>query len=92
MARRPTEARLYKELVDSSFKCIKKGIRKTDEIYKAVQRKYPQLCEDEIECIHYRSRNRQPEWNHVVRAALDRCKTTSDRIDYSKKLKYWVFI
>ena len=93
MARRPIELSLYKVLVDSGFKCVKRGIRKTDEIYSAVHRKYDHLCDDEFQCSHYHAEgNRQPEWNHVVRQALNRCKTTCENIDYSKKLKFWIFV
>lgn len=88
---RPIEAQLYQALVHSDFLFIERGIKRTEEIYESVYREYPALCDNEFHCTHYRSIRSQPEWNHVVRSALNRCKTTSYRIDYSKKLKYWIF-
>lgn len=90
--RRPIESQLYQALLSSEFQFIERGIKRTEEIYEYVYREYINLCDNDFHCNHYRARATQPEWNHVVRSALDRCKTTSARIDYSKKLKYWIFV
>lgn len=92
MARRPVEAQLYRDLVDSCFQFIERGIRSIDEIYDAVKRGYNNLCEDEYLCPHRRRYGLQrPEWNHVVRQSFDRSSKICDNITHSGRRGYWIF-
>jgi hypothetical protein len=89
---RPIESQLYRELVDSRFQFIERGIRHTDEIYEAVYLEFGHLCDNEFKCLHYPSVGiKQPEWNHSVRHALGRASLIYENIAYSGRKGYWVF-
>jgi hypothetical protein len=92
MARRQIESQLYREVVDSGFRFLERGTREINEIYDAVKREYGNLCDDEYKCNHRQNDGLgQPEWKHVVRGALNRCKIIYDGIVFSGRRGYWIF-
>ena len=89
---RPIESQLYRELVDSRFNFIERGTVEIGDIYNAVQRQYPHLCDDDFLCTHRQEApTPQAEWKHIVRSALQRCKAPPDTIVFSGRRGYWVF-
>lgn len=89
---RPIESQLYKELVDSRFQFVERGIREINEIYDAVNREYGDLCDDEFKCDHRSNIGiGRPEWNHTVRNALERVSSIYDNIAHSEIRDYWIF-
>jgi len=89
---RPIESQLYRELVDSRFIFIERGIIEINEIYNAVKRQYPDLCDDEFTCVHHQNVGiGQSEWKHTVRTALLRCRRIYDNVEFSGRRGYWIF-
>lgn len=73
---RPIEKELYKELMRTEFSFVDRGQRSTQEIYNAVKRHFPELCDDTYLCSESCiSKVKQPEWQHRVRSALQYLKT-----------------
>jgi len=92
MARRPVESQLYRELVDACFNFIERGTREINEIYDAVKRQYPHLCDDDFSCVHQRNAViPQSEWKHVARGAMQRCKLKSDSVSFTGRRGLWIF-
>ena len=90
MARRPMESQLYVELVDSRFNFIERGTIDINDIYDAVKRQYPNMCDDEYLCYHRQNVGlNQSEWKHVVRNALEQCK--SDDLEIGGIRGSWIF-
>ena len=89
---RPIESQLYRELVDSCFRFIERGTREINEIYESVQNRFPNLCDDDYPCPHLRNAVMpQPEWKHIVRAALNACKKRGDNLDFTGTKGIWIF-
>ena len=89
---RPLESQLYRELVDSRFNFLDRGTIEINDIYNAVHRQYPHVCDDEFLCVHQQNAAiPQAEWKHIVRSALQRCKAPADTIVFSGRRGYWVF-
>lgn len=89
---RPLESQLYRELVDSRFNFLDRGTIEINDIYNAVHRQYPHLCDDEFLCVHQQNAvNSQPEWKHIVRAALQRSKIIYDEVTFSGRRGFWIF-
>lgn len=65
MARRQIEKDLCREIKDSSFNFIPRGLVSIHTIYELVQQRYPNLCDDDYLCsTHCREGSNQPEWKH----------------------------
>lgn len=91
MARQP-ESQLYQELISSEFAFIERGIRSIAEIYAAVKKQYPHLCDESYLCIvNCTNGNNQPEWNHRVRSALSQLKSDDGPIRFTGRRGYWDF-
>ncbi len=87
------EQQLYRALIDSEFTFIPRGRVEITDIYDAVKRQFNDLCDDVYQCYqNCWSGNRQPEWNHTVRKALDRMKRISDSVQHSGTRGYWIFL
>lgn len=87
--RRPIEKQLYRALIDSEFRFIERGCWKSYEICDAVQRQFPELCDDRYSCYeHCWGGYRQPEWKHVVRQALQQ----SNFVQYNRNLRCYSFL
>ena len=89
---RTIESNLYQTLIDTQFSFVARGERTIDEIYNAVKSQLPDLCDDGYSCSdNCKHGNKQPEWNHIVRSALQRLKSACDSIDHSGNRGFWIF-
>jgi hypothetical protein len=89
---RPIESHLYRELVDSRFNFIDRGTIEINNIYNAVKRQFPDLCDDDYPCVHQTHDGlHQAEWKHVIRKAMYRCKCIYDTVEFSGRRGYWIF-
>jgi len=64
---------LYRELTESDFAIIPAGEYPLGFIYRAVQARFPDLCDDSYLCSANcapAGHTTQPEWMHAVRRAL----------------------
>lgn len=85
-------AELYRELRNSHFGFMSRGEHYLDEVYAAVKKKYPQLCDDAFLCADNCSRgHQQPEWRHATRKALWSRKSTSGQISAGRSRGLWRF-
>jgi len=67
---------LYQDLKSSRFRFLPRGEHDVRAIYRAVKATYPRLCDDRFLCSQNCSRgHEQPEWQHVVRKALQALKS-----------------
>jgi hypothetical protein len=83
---------LYQWLTYNKFNFMKPGEYPLQEIYRAVKAKLPPLCDDSYLCLeNCLSGKNQPEWMHIVRAALNGLKL-SGKVIKSNKRSYWEFI
>ena len=88
--RRDIDKKLYQELIDTKFTFVKRGERNISEIYDSVKKRFPELCDDDYFCSdHCRSGGKQPEWNHVVRSAMQ--NKTIDNLKFTGKKGFWIF-
>lgn len=89
---RPDVAELYRELRASLFAFMPRGDHHLDDVYAAVKKQYPRLCDDTFLCAENCSRgHQQPEWRHVTRKALWSRKTNSGPIGAGSRRGYWRF-
>ncbi|MYL18241.1 hypothetical protein GLW36_16570 [Halorubrum terrestre] len=60
---------LQDTLAATQFACVPPGVQSTsDDIYSAVQRAYPELCDEDLRCDDVCADGAdQPEWKHAVR-------------------------
>jgi|GEM_PF-83228 len=88
---RPAEYDLFKAIMVSNFSFMERGVISIQEIYRSVKIEFPQLCDDNK--YHYLPNGKaEPEWNYLVRKALNRLKVTSENIFYTGKKGFWNFI
>ncbi|MCI0640296.1 MAG: hypothetical protein L0Y72_12620 [Gemmataceae bacterium] len=74
MAKAELEA-LYRNLMDTGFNFILAEEVELREIYNIVKDRYPELCDDTYLCsMNCKTRDKQPEWNHTVRAVLKKMR------------------
>jgi len=80
---RPIEQQLYKELIDTEFAFIQRGVIEINEIYDVVKVKFDDLCDDNYLCSENcnNGNNNQPEWKHTVRRALSRLQVITNTIN-----------
>jgi hypothetical protein len=91
MARKDV-AELYGELRRSGFSFVPRGERHMDEVYAAVSRQFPRLCDDSFLCADNCSQgHQQPEWRHATRKALWSLKSTSGSIHAGQGRGFWRF-
>ncbi len=89
---RTIESNLYQTLIDTQFSFVERGERSIIEIYDAVKAQLPHLCDDEYFCsVNCKQGNKQPEWNHIVRSALQRLKSAGGCIDNPGNRGFWLF-
>jgi hypothetical protein len=63
---------LGRRLRHDDFDFLPPGEYSIDDIYRAVQQRYPELCDDEYRCSeNCHGGHDQPEWFHAVRRAID---------------------
>ncbi len=84
--------RLYGELTTNRFSFIQRGEHHLDGFYSAVKRRYPSLCDDSFLCADNCSKgHEQPEWQHVVRKALQALKSAAGPVCKGERHAYWQF-
>jgi len=89
MARHDLE-QLYEELCRTRFRFVGRGEFRLQDIYTAVKSAFRSLCDDGFLCSENCSRGGgTPEWQHVVRKALDRLRVTSDSVAHGSKRGRW---
>lgn len=72
---RPDVSELYSTLKADEFAMLGTGTYSLHDVYRAVRRRHPDLCDDTFLCReNCRNGHDQPEWQHVVRKALDSLK------------------
>lgn len=76
MAKKPELEELYRCLIDSRFSFSGRGKRELSDIYSAVKRQFPRLCDDNYRCADNCTSGHpeQPEWKHTTRNALNRLR------------------
>jgi len=67
---------LYSRLMNNCLAFVGKGPRHLRDIYAAVQKEYPKLCDDDYMCSEscIMGNPRDPEWHHRVRTVLQDLK------------------
>jgi|1048.fasta_scaffold02471_8 hypothetical protein len=93
MPRRQPERDLYRQVKDSNFDFMPRGVFNMDEIYHHVKENYPNLCDDEYLCsTHCSNGLSQAEWKHVIRQVLSNIKTLDIHVRKSENRSYWEFL
>lgn len=84
---------LYQALMRTRLGFVPAGEQELPEVYKMVQREFPELCNDRYLCRDNCSHGyNSPEWRHTVRSALNILKK-EDRGDIRKSDRrgFWLF-
>src|SRR5438309_4561492 len=82
----PDLEQLYRALMHTHFAFVPRGEHALREVYSAVQSQYPTLCDDTFLCsTNCRSGHKRPEWQHVVRKALNDLKKRIVMLLYARK-------
>lgn len=90
---RPTEEALSAVLRKKGFRFMnRQGEVTLQEIYQAVQERFPMLCEDEYACPHFENRTHLPEWKHTVRGVLDSFKNKGKVEKMQERDEIWIFL
>jgi hypothetical protein len=88
----PQLARLYAELTACAFNFVPRGEYHLQDVHRAVQNRFPDLCDDNVLCEQICTKGTKgPEWQHRVRAALQALKSESGPITKSPQNGYWIF-
>jgi HNH endonuclease len=84
-------AELYHKLTTSAFAFVPRGEHRLDDVYRAVQDRFPDLCDDTALCKQFcsNSTNKGPEWQHRVRAVLNLLKSKGPIT--KSRYNYWTF-
>lgn len=64
---------LHRALMVDRWEFLEMGLYSIADINEAVKERYPELCDDSVIC-NCRFSQQQPEWEHVVRKALLKCR------------------
>lgn len=89
---RPDVQELYSELKTNVFRFMPRGSRTIHEVYAAVRRKYPHLCDDSFLCAtNCSSGHNQPEWQHTVRRVLQSLKSSTGPVRKDSSRGMWRF-
>jgi hypothetical protein len=84
---------LYRDLMHTRFAFVPRGERRLHEVYSAVQSQYPTLCDNTFLCsTNCRSGHKPPEWQHVVRKALNDLKKRMSNAVVRAQRGSWHFI
>jgi hypothetical protein len=85
-------AALYKGLIDQHFHFIRCGDLQLQDVYKAVKKEFPELCDDNVFCSDICSHGKpEPEWHHRVRAALQALKSRYVGVTKLSEHGWWRF-
>ncbi len=89
---RPDISDLYQELRRTRFGFVPQGEHHLHDVYRAVKARYPSLCDDRFLCSdNCASGHQRPEWQHVVRRALQAEKGPSGQVERGSKSRHWLF-
>ena len=89
---RPDTKRLFQELRTTRFAFVPRGEHHLRDVYEAVKRQYPTLCDDRFLCAQNCAHGEhRPEWQHVVRRALQAEKSSSGPVERSIQKGHWQF-
>jgi hypothetical protein len=76
----------------SKFNFMPVGAHHLQEIHRAVQRRFPSLCDNTVLCKQTCTEGTEgPEWQHRVRASLQALKSSSGPVVKSERHGYWIF-
>jgi hypothetical protein len=84
---------LYSCLRDNSFAFLGKGDFHLRDVYAAVKKMYPQLCDDDYMCSEscIKGNPRDPEWHHRVRTILQDLKRAGGSVRNGISRGWWSF-
>jgi predicted HNH restriction endonuclease len=89
----PELEQLYRALMHTRFAFVPRGEHSLRAVYSAVQSQYPRLCDDTFLCsTNCRSGHNRPEWQHVVRKALQDLKKRMSNAVVRAQRGSWHFI
>ncbi len=89
---RPDIKNLYQELRTTRFSFIPRGEHHLHDVYQAVRLQYSSLCDDNFLCAeNCASGSQLPEWQHVVRRALQAEKGANSLVERGDKKVHWKF-
>lgn len=75
--------KLYRKLMTTAFSFVAPGKHHIQDVYKAVKRRYLTLCDDSFLCAdNCSSDHQQPEWQHVVRKALQAQRSSTGPVTH----------
>ena len=78
--------------MNSKFTFMPRGEHRLHDVYRVVQGRFPELCDDTVLCKQTCTEGTEgPEWKHRVRAALQRLKTLSGPVLKCQRHGYWIF-
>jgi hypothetical protein len=81
---------LYAVLIDTRFGFMGHDEHELAAIYSSVKRRYGELCNDSYLCCeNCRSGNRNPEWHHTVRSALNSLRKLG-HVSRGHRRSFWV--
>ncbi len=84
-------AELYTQLTNSRFNFMPRGEHRLQDVFREVQARFPQLCDDHVRCMEICTEGNQgPEWQHRVRAALQVLKSSTGSV-VTERHGYWIF-
>ncbi|MFC0263812.1 hypothetical protein [Fontibacter flavus] len=71
MPRRELEKEFSRQLGESRFSFIPRGVHNLTEIYEMTKSQFQDLCDDEFKCFDScNSGANSPEWKHILRGRL----------------------
>jgi hypothetical protein len=89
---RPIEQQLLKELINTEFVFIQRGVIEINEIYDVVKVKFNDLCDDNYLCSeNCKNDNNEPEWKHTVLRALTWLPLITKTINIFGIRGFWEF-
>lgn len=91
MARQDVQT-LYRDLKATTFSFVPRGEHHVHDVYTMVKRRFPRLCDDSFLCAGNCARgHEQPEWQHVVRKALQALKSSTGPVSRGASWGHWRF-
>ncbi len=90
---RPELQKLYQQLTTSGFHFVQRGELDLEKVYEAVKAQFPELCDDSFLCRENCTRGpERPEWQHVVRRALQNLKAPEGSVRHGTRHAHWEFV
>lgn len=84
---------LYRTLKSEQFGFVPRGEHHVHDVYRLVATRHAELCDDNLRCsVNCSNGNNQPEWQHVVRKALNVLKSSDGAVRKAERRGYWLFV